>query len=171
MSFQAEKLPAPLIVDLYKSTLVLDQEIKTNKDAGNPVKKTGIDFKGKNGKSVAVLVCCRQKFSETSSEILFLLKILRACNLGIEDIALIDVMGVSMSLEDFVTDFKPSRVLLFSSTLNKTDIPKSLCFEIEKVGNAEVVYAPEVHTMQSEGNEAVQLKKKLWIVLKHFFNV
>ena len=171
MNFQDVKLPLSIIAEMYRSSLVQEASVPVTKKEEPLAHSSDIPFKGKNNQRIAVLVYTEKRLSDSSPETVFLLKILKACNLTIDDIAIIDLKNIQNPFEKFIVEFTPLKVLLFSSTLDGSPIPAELGFQVRKTENVDVVYAPDVKALLQETAEAVVLKKKLWMVLKTFFNV
>lgn len=169
MSLQNVRLPNSLITEMYRSTVVTD----LSSSSANPAKGSAelIPYLGKNAKGIAVVVAGVKKFVETASEIQFLLKVLKACNLTLDDIALVDQKHASGSLHELNLHPKPSKILLFSADLEGVSISEDLYFQIKIEQGIQRICAPLLSSLIPEDAGAVKLKKKLWQVLKTFFDV
>lgn len=200
MGFQDFRMPASLITEMYKNVLMEEPGASTGdaeirevvpEEKSVPTPKVmaevpakpvpdlpitltsseALPYLGGNAKQITLLAKGKKVLTESAPETQFLLKILLACGLGMKDIALIDISQIKTGLKELIEVQKPAKLLLFSAEVNAEKIAKELCFQIEKLEETQVLYAPGVHDLMKDSADAVQMKKRLWAVLKNFFNV
>src|SRR5436190_10124435 len=170
------RLPASLIADLYKSSLVETNETKidfktketlTEKQILNVDK--GIAALGDNQKNISIIVSHNDVVHLPDAELNFLTGILGACKLSLGDVAIVNYNKHQSSTYKDVTDhFKSKIVLLFGIEPNVFGLPMSFPhFQPQTFSNCSFLFTPSLTELQDDK----VLKSKLWVCLSRIFNV
>ncbi len=155
------RLSAELIGMLYPETLVAEKD-----------PDTGYPFLGKNHLSICFLVSYPDDEFIPDDQLVFLQKILTACKLSLNDIALINTKRTPVEFPVLKTMFRP-RIIFFwgtvspitGSTLNFPDMT------ISTWENIRILPVMQAELMSRDDPRGLELKKNLWISLKKLFNL
>ncbi|MBS1730367.1 MAG: hypothetical protein JSS67_06270 [Bacteroidetes bacterium] len=175
-----EQLPDFILADLYKNVFIFPGKShethpsRTEKPA-SPVdsKKPDKDIQilGKNLKNILIIV------KENSEEIIrgerksVLLKILAACNLVIDDVAIMNMSKKITSFEEIKLSFIPEKVLLFDISTKDIGLPFIIPhYQVQHFDHCIFLSAPGILLDKDEGDENIKAEKlKLWSALKKIF--
>ena len=150
----------PLLFDeeIYVIDTTFDSKIKkqasteVSADDADPPK---LDYKGDFGKEVLILFSDKDVVELTAGDEEFLLKVLAAVDLGLEDVAILNV-SQGQAWEDFLS---PTHVLSFG-------VPELAAgYQITAHDESAHLYCDSLSVIA----ENVELKKKLWAGLKSLF--
>ena len=175
MSLKELQLPPMIIADLYKKSLVELHGNKEDRSAGNDITKpntTPVGFLGNNSRNVLIFVEYPLEQYLPAEQLDFLIVILKACQLNIGDIAIVNLAKAHPTLPEIIKQLLPSSILLFG--IDPSPIPyasQPAHFEISLVDGIQVIGAPELEQLNQKNNESRVLKTKLWNSLKRLFNV
>jgi hypothetical protein len=155
------QLSAELIAILYPETLV-------EENGPGP----GYPFLGKNLLSICFLVSYPDDEFIPDDQLVFLKKILAACKLSLNDIALINIKRTPVELLVLKKWFQP-RIIFFwgipssvtGSGLNFPDMTISIW------ENIRILPVMQAELMSGDNPRGLELKKNLWISLKNLFNL
>jgi hypothetical protein len=173
MSFSNLQLPAFLIADLYKKNLIESIVEDPSLSAAAPMKEpASIKYLGQNLKRIAVIVQYEDDLYLPEPALQFLANILKACNLNLADISIINLNQQPVTLEKVNQVLDPVTLLLFGIDPMQLSISEPLeDFEIKAIGSLKTLMAPRLEAM-NQNNEQGKLKKtKLWHCLKAIFTV
>lgn len=166
MSLDNIQLPPLSIQELYKRVL-------TGLESENTIKKkltsTNITFLGENKKHILVLVNNIDVLYLPDEELNFLLGILSACQLTMEDVGIINMNSYKgITYIDFSAELKAEKIFLFG--VNPIDIALPLAFpnfQVQLYTNQTYLSAPMLSSLKDDRIE----KGKLWICLKQIFAI
>ncbi len=175
------KLPATVIADLYKSSLVEREENLTKKEAPATLPKqeirpanTEIEVKswkslGNNLKHIMVIVNKTDVIYLPDNELIFLTGILAACKLNISDVAIFNLGNhPGTTYKDLVSYFKSKNVFLFGVEPVDFGLPMNFPhFQQQKFTGITFLFSPSLNELENDK----LLKSKLWICLKQIFNI
>jgi hypothetical protein len=170
------KLPATVIADLYKSSLVEREENLTKSPAstktGNrPAIQKLIKWKslGNNLKHIMVIVNKTDVIYLPDNELIFLTGILAACKLNIGDVAIFNLGNhPGTTYKDLVSYFKSKNVFLFGVEPVDFGLPMNFPhFQQQKFTGITFLFSPSLNELENDK----LLKSKLWICLKQIFNI
>ena len=175
------KLPATVIADLYKSSLVEREENLTKKEAPATLPKqeirpanTEIEVKswkslGNNLKHIMIIVNKADVVYLPDNELNFLTGILAACKLDIGDVAIINLGNhPGTTNKDLVSYFKSKNVFLFGVEPADFGLPMNFPhFQEQKFTGIKYLFSPSLNELENDK----LLKSKLWICLKQIFNI
>ena len=158
MISNSTQVPAFFVSNLYTNNLVLPLHIKY---IGNP-----------NG-TIIVLFNNEQGTELPQSEYNLLESILKACNILITDILLINIHKQTLSIKDLKQQFNASKILIFGA-----DIPNILylnefknLYQMISIANLDILLSNSLAHLNMDANskEILFEKKQLWALLKKIF--
>ncbi len=175
-----EKLPDFVLAGLFKNSLVssgMDINSKAQSTEKKPIpeiknpEKKAMAFLGKNLKNILIIV------KENNAEIIaeerknVLLKILTACKLTPDDVAILNFGKKMRKFEEIKPTFLPEKVLLFDVTTKELGLPFIIpYFQVQQFDGCIYVCAPGIVLENDESDENIKAeKKKLWTSLKKIF--
>jgi UDP-N-acetylmuramyl pentapeptide synthase len=138
-----------MISALYGRSMVIANEAQ--KDQGK------VKYLGNNAGRVLVLVSNADHAFLRENELVFLTKMLTACQLNIGDVAIVNVQNTSA--KDAVSELSAEKIIDFGTH-------PEISFESGKI-----VASVPLRQMLGESPEARQLKGKLWSGLKQMFGL
>lgn len=142
------------VIESSSDAAIQDNETSTTE---NESEEETLSYKGNFSKRVLILYSVEGQPSMPETEEEFLLKVLSAVNLGLEDVAIMnleDGMGWEESLQ-------PSNVIDFSGNVERE------LYVVENNGEAQTIYCDRLNSISAN----IELKKKLWAGLKAMFAV
>ena len=166
MSLENFQIPLPLLPELYNNCLIgLDKEqiIEESLNTGE------IPFLGGNSQQVLVLVNESDTVHIQDENLSFLLGILKACHLNMQDVALVNLHGKNgIDYYQLINQFKPGRIIGFgvqpSDIVLPIDFPK---YQLQSYQNQVFLFSPALPTIAKKQDE----KKALWSALKKMFSI
>jgi hypothetical protein len=186
MSLDDIKLSPFLVKKLYENSLVEDASTATSIDNTQkakdenlamsdnaPVTKKGnfenIKYLGKNAKNILIIVDEKEHAFLGDDELSFLMNILNACSVSMQDVALINASNnADVVYENLNGQFEPSIVLFLGTEPQLLNFPVQIPqYKIQAYNNQQYLCAPSLQKLSSDKEE----KKKLWIVLKVMFGI
>jgi hypothetical protein len=156
MGIDQIRLSAELIKTLYPETLV----------GGNAF------FLGKNLKRIIFLVYCPEFDFLPEGQIVFLNKLLSACKLSLDDIAVINTAHIPITLDDLRQQLQPTTIFLWGVRPGllslSTDLPD---FAISTIDGISVIQVPTPDILIGNDSAGQDLKQRLWTCLKKLFSL
>lgn len=105
-------------------------------------------------------------------DLVFLTNILKACNLSLADIAIINIAQQNLEYQAIKKQLKTETILLFDVDPSAIKLPFLIpAFQLQKFDAFTIMVAPQLALLKKEGTEAKLLKTKLWLSLKQIFNL
>ena len=166
MGFDNIQLPASLLVDLYKNSIVQLEDIEKTKPLQQP--DSAVKYLGENKKGVLILV--EDKTAPFLNETAFnlLLNILTACKLNMGDVALVNKSSLKAPFTRAIKELSAKNILLFGIEAREMNLPIDFPhYQVQKHGNLSYLTADDFETLEADK----QLKGKLWLCLKKIFNL
>lgn len=161
-------LPPGLVAELYRTNLVLPaQELPKLGDekagTGTNLIKKDLEFPVNRHRNTLLLV----RPGDTQEE--FLNGILTACNLRLEDVALVEINETGHNdYKKLVSDFKCRQVILFGIDPSVIQLPLSFPhFQLQSFAGINFLFTPR----QTEMKEDKLMKSKLWVSLRRMFGI
>ena len=164
MNFEQFQLPGFMLRDLYKESLVELNEIQQLPDKKPELKDTVL---GNNQKQILVMVNYPDKQMISDPDLTFLLTILNACKLTLNDVVILNfATQKEISYQKLVEEFKPKVVLLFGVEQASINMPVLFPdFQVQSFMEIRFLSSPPLQNLQLDDS----IKRKLWAGLKHLF--
>jgi len=173
-SLQNIQLPAFVLVDLYKESIVVQETEQAVKKIKQVVDETpnGKWFLGDNKKQITILVHDVEAVFLNDNAYTFLSSILAACKLNVGDVAIINFAKTKVSLNTILNELKPHNLLIFGPSSVNIDLPFSIPqYQIKQLDNCNYLTAVLLETMQGNTPNAKEEKGKLWTSLQQLFQL
>jgi hypothetical protein len=167
MSLEKMQLPASLIADLYKDSLVLleDNQQKPKK-ATVAAENTQLSYLGKNAQQIAILVKEPLAPYINDASLAFLTKVLQAVNLSLGDVAILNAQHQPISFEQLNAALKAKKVLLFNIPTHELGLPIVFPhFQVQSHAGCAYLCAPSLSQIETD----VATKKQFWAALQKMF--
>jgi hypothetical protein len=177
------RLPDFLIAELYKGSLVdldtfnLKEALPDTKEQPAPIDSAiefaeKIRFLGENEKRVAIIVNEPEAAFLMEDDLTFLTNILKACQLNLADIAIINTATRQVSYEAIKQELQAKNILLFDVEPSAIKLPFLIpAFQLQKFDGCTIMVAPPLPYLNKPSQEGKLLKTKLWLSLKQVFNI
>lgn len=173
MNLNEIRLPPSVIADLYKKSLI-DLPVVTNASVIVPSEEIPTDplqYMGNNLKDILIVVHYADQIFLPDQQLTFLIAVLKACNLTLEDTAIINFATFKPDYNLLKQRMLPHVVLLFGGSAEFITVLGQLNeFELIKLEGITTLYVPELERLNQNNNEGKILKKKLWSALKQIFD-
>jgi hypothetical protein len=184
MSFEIIQLPDFLLVDLYKDCLVEldnfepDGQVLPVKSIEQPTYKGEVSeqkrirYLGENKKHVSIIVKNEEATFIAQEDLQFLTNVLKACNLTLGDIAIINIDKQTVHFEQLAEELQPHQVLLLDVDPINIHLPFSIPdFQTINYSGTTYLKAPALVSINQPEEEARLLKTKLWVNLQKIFGI
>ncbi|MDB5249468.1 MAG: hypothetical protein JWQ40_3862 [Segetibacter sp.] len=174
------QLPHFLIADLYKSSLVeLDTftgEQPTEKTTPTVVAKAAendkISYLGENGKNVIIVVSQTDAVYLKEEELTFLTNILKACQLNLADIAIVNTAAKEVTYAAIKEQLNALKLILFDVDPSAIKLPFSVpAFQVQNYAGSTIMLAPALSALNKPTADGKLLKTKLWASLQQVFGI
>ncbi len=164
MSLDNIQLQPTVLQNLYKNSLIDMDNININpliQDSNT------IAFLGKNKKHIAIIVNDNAALYLVDDSLNFLMGILNACKLNMEDVALLNfATSGAIVYKDLQTQLHCEKVLLFGVDINLLNLPLQFPdYQVQKYNSQIYLSAPALNIIENNKAE----KTKLWNSLKTIF--
>ncbi len=166
MSLDNFQMPPFLASELYKDSLVdLDSKQLKNKS----LKKDEPIFLGGNKKNILVIVYDENAQYLADEDLNFLIDILVACKLSLDEIALINFhRNPDINYQLLLKYFKPHSILCLGADLGSLQFPlKFPDYQVQQYNNQSYLSAPSLKILAADKKEKLQL----WNCLKKIFSI
>jgi len=166
MSLDNIQLPAFLIQELYKNSLV---EFESPEPVQKIEVKSSINILGNNRSKVIIVVENNEAAFLPDNQLNFLLGILSACKLTMEDVAIINIyINKAITYKAITLELKAEKIILFGVTPAQLHLPVEFpSYQIQQYNNQTYVTAAMLADIESDKTE----KTKLWNCLKQIFAI
>jgi len=163
MSLKAIDIDPFLLAGLYRQPLISHMKREERQeDDSRPV-----PFLGKNLRQILLVVQNPDQAFLGEKVFMMLSKLLNACGLGIEDVALVNKAHLQeREAERLPQQFNPHKVILFGTMLPGLSARQQKNHPWEEAG-MELLYTDTLEAMDEEKD----LKMPFWIAVKQFFNL
>ncbi len=168
MSLDNIQLPSIVIEGLFKNSLVVLNNSES-KDVPASEPKNDISFLGSNKKNITIVVWDDDAIYLAEESLTFLIGILGACKLTMEDVALVNAAkNNTISYQEIQKYLQAEKLLLFGVTPEQLQLPLTFPqYQIQKFDGGQYLTAPALLHLAQNKNE----KTKLWNCLKQFFSI
>lgn len=161
MSFDNIELSKQTVQLLFSKSLV--ESIK-EQPVIQPSSK--IDSLGKNKKNILFLVNDPGNKFLPDNQMDMLSNLISACNLSMDDIALVNYQKNSANYKELTKYFSPQKILIFGVSTAMLELPFTIpFFQIQLYNSQSYIIAPPLKNFI----EHTELKKELWTCLKKLF--
>lgn len=155
-----------LIQELYKNSLV---EFESSKPLKKAESEIPINILGNNRSNVVILIENSETVYLPDDQLNFLLGILSACKLTMEDVALINInKNKAINYKSIALELKAEKIILFGVSPDQIDLPLEFPFyQIQQYDKQTYVTAAKLPDIEKDKAE----KTKLWNCLKQVFAI
>lgn len=166
MSLDNIQLPPTAIKGLFRKSLV---DLKTGKPVEKKTPSASLNILGKNNKGILVVVNNRDAAFLEDEELNFLLGILSACKLNMDDAGILNISKhTGVDYKKISAELNADIILLFGVPANDIQLPLSFPdYQIQRYNNQTYLSAPLLSSLQHDKAE----KTKLWNCLKQIFSI
>ena len=169
MNLNDIKLNTATLVGLYKNVLIESPlTIQVSEIATNKTYK----FLGKNKKSVVLVTYCQDAVFVSEKELNFISKLLEACKMNLEDIAIVNKASEDINITELKNQFSPKTIIFFGVAPTDIKLPIHFpMFKLQEYDGCVYLSAPNLEELDQNTNEGKILKSKLWVCLKQLFGL
>lgn len=173
MSINDITLPDAAIASLYRSSLVRLNEASPTSEKTLPERTLTrpVTFLGGNRKNILVFVHYDDTDYLPEGQLAFLSSILKACQLTLEDIAIINLGKTPQSMDHFIETMKPAAMLVFGQQGPVFTPTRFNHFVVVYVNGISVLNAPALESFDPQNADSKANKSQLWNGLKLVFNL
>ncbi|MBC7848996.1 MAG: hypothetical protein H7Y31_04640 [Chitinophagaceae bacterium] len=181
MSFDDLHLSPAMIISLYSNVLVslnenvpqtVEPKPEQAKITEHITASSVYPITGKNQRYVTVLVRIPGKENIADREHNFLMKMMEACKIGIDDIALMNFGIFPVDIKKLQAELHPKQVLLFGLSTSEIGLPVNFPeFKLQSYDGITYLRAPSLTDLNKASEEGKLLKTKLWVCLRELFQV
>lgn len=166
MSLTNIQLPALVLQELFKDSLV---ELKTSQPAEQTAEVSPFSILGKNKKKLIILVSNDEAVYLPDDELNFLLGVLSACKLTMEDVGILNVKkNTAVTYINIAAGLDAQKIFLFGVSPADIELPLSFPpYQVQKYNNQTYLAAPALSSLKDDKAE----KGKLWNCLKVIFAI
>jgi hypothetical protein len=168
MSLDNIQLPASVIQDLYKKSLVLSDN-KKEKKAQMASATVSFNVLGDNLKKILILVSDSEALYLPDEQLNFLMGILTACKLTMQDVAILNIeKNKDIVYTNLTKILKSEKIILFGVETSRISLPLQFStYQIQSYKNQIYLSASLLTVLQNDKAE----KMKLWLCLKQLFSI
>ena len=168
MDLNGIDLPAIVITDLYKSSLI---EIPKDKTKQKNLSVDNNEWKslGSNLKNILVIVDYKDAIHLKNEHLDFLISMLSACKLSLEDVSIVNINNYPKAHYKELTDYFKSKIIfLFDVDPVAFGLPVSFPqFQVQLFSASTFLFTPSLNELQKDK----VLKSKLWVCLRRIFGI
>ena len=166
MSFDSIQLPAIVIQELFKNSLIeLDIEQKVQQNTN----ENSFSTLGNNRKQILILVSNEEAAFLPDNQLNFLLGILSACKLSMDDVAVLNMnKNKNATYQTLKEAISYNTMLLFDVSPASLSLPLDFPqYQVQSYNKQTYLQAPSLPAIEADKAE----KAKLWNCLKNIFNI
>ena len=166
MSLDNIQLPPIVLQDLFKHSLI---DLKNEQALEENTIVKGFSTLGNNRMHILILVDSGESLYLPDDQLNFLLGILAACNLTMDDVAILNVKkNKPVTYKTITSELKPEKIFLFGVAPGQIELPVDFPnYQIQPYNNQTYLTAPPLSQFQDNKTE----KTKLWNCLKQIFAI
>ena len=166
MSLDNIKLPPIVIQQLFTRSLV---DYKKEEAAEEKTTSKQFAVLGNNRQHIIILIDNEETLYLPDEELNFLFGVLAACNLVMDDIAILNIKkNTAFDYKSLGREFQPEKVFLFGVSPAQIELPLDFPhYQIQRYNNQAYLYAPALSHFHNNKAE----KTKLWTCLKQIFGI
>lgn len=160
------QLPPIVLQELFRHSLI-DLKSEENPDEKASLKQ--FYSLGNNRKHILILIENDETLYLPDDQLNFLLGILAACNLSMEDVAIINIKkNNSVTYKSITKELKSEKIFLFGVNPGQIELPLDFPnYQIQQYNNQIYLTAPSLSRFHDNKAE----KTNLWICLKQIFAI
>lgn len=180
MSLNKLQLPDFVIANLYKNNLIdteeeyqiSKQEVKIKEVIEKESTKNEIQYLGSHNKKITILLHDTENVYLDDSHLQFITTILKACNLTIADVAIINLHNQALNYKIFQEQLPSKYFILFNVSTNDVQLPFTIpMYQNQNYNQQQFLVTPSLVILNNETQEARIEKTKLWNALKNMFEI
>jgi hypothetical protein len=166
MSLDNIQLPPFTLQELFKTSLVGEDTIQTGNAS---TQKTALSILGNNKRHIAIIVDNNEAAYLPDEQLNFLLGILSACKLTMNDVAIINIQkNKSLSYTILSKELNAEKVFLFGVETSQIGLPMQFPhYQVQHYNKQVYLSSPSFSILQNDKIE----KTKLWLCLKQIFSI
>jgi hypothetical protein len=166
MSLDNIQLSPFVLQELFKTSLIGDDTIQQGIASS---KKTTLGFLGNNKNKIAIIVDSNEAVYLPDEQLNFLLGILSACKLTMEDVAIINInKNKLLSYTSLAKELNAEKVFLFNVDTTQIGLPLQFPhYQVQHYNKQVYLSSPSLAILQNDKIE----KTKLWLCLKQIFSI
>ena len=167
------ELPPTVIAELYQKSLIDTSEVHAKPQ---PISQEQVvaqniekwECLGNNRKNILLLVNYPSVVHIPEKELDFLTAMLSACQLSLNDVAIVNKKNYSSGYKELLDHFKSKTVFLFGIEPMDFGLPVNFPhFQVQNFSKCTFLFAPAIHEMEQDK----LLKSRLWLCLKRIFGI
>jgi len=165
MSLDKIQLPPIVLQELFNKSLVSSEIIQS----AEVLSQASIIFLGNNKQRIVIIVDCSDAKFLTDEELNFLLGILSACKLTMEDVAIINIRkSKPLSYKTITKELQAEKIFLFGVEPSQIELPLEFPhYQVQSYNKQVYLSSPLLSILQADKAE----KTKLWLCLKKVFSL
>lgn len=172
MDLNQVKLTPDLLGGLYRKVLVTENNpLTTTRSAGIAHENNHQPIRSLGGHQRSILIVVNNPNSPflKDEELTYLTRILNACKLTLEDVALVNISGISqVNYELLLQQYPSEKVICFGVTPEMLELPIDFpYYQLQKSGNSIYLHAPSLAALEPQETE----RRKFWGSLQKLFNL
>ena len=169
MSFETFQIKYSILEELYRDSIV----VLNNSENENKVETTvAKSYMGNNHQLICVLTCNADVSYLSEEEFTVLSKILAACKLSLDDVAIINFARMPLTYQQIKQSPGYKKMILFGVTAHQISLPLSFPeYQVQSFDSATYLCLPPLSQLLGDSAEVKQLKTKIWTSLKKMFNL
>jgi DNA polymerase III psi subunit len=166
MSLNNIELPSITLQSLYAKSLV---ELKTSAHSAEAVIGSSLNILGRNLKRIVIVVRNVDVAFLQDDELNFLLGILAACKLNMDDVCILNmVKNPAADYHIIGSELSADKIILFDVDPAEIKLPLSFpYFQVQRYNGQTYLSSPSLTDLQHDKAE----KTKLWNCLKQIFSI
>jgi len=166
MSLDNIQLTPFLLQELFKKSLI---ELDASELHEERRSASSFTILGNNRKRIIILVADDETLYLPDEQLNFLLGILSACGLTMEDVAIVNIKkNRNLTYKAIELELKGASILLFGVSAAQINLPIEFPhYQVQSFNNQTYLAAPVLQEIQNSKEE----KTKLWNCLKQFFAI
>lgn len=164
MSLNNIQLPAITIQQLYKNALITSPEKENHGKS-----EAGLKYLGDNKRGIILVVDNKEATYLPGVLLDFLMEILTACKLNMDDVALINIAKYKhFDYNEILNNLDPKTILVFGVSLSAIGLPFTIPeFQLQVFNKITYLSGPSISQLQADK----ELKRSLWLCLKQIFSI
>ena len=167
-----DQLPAFVLAELFKNTLVDTDEQMKPKSIKEELPKPKKKYLGNYERKIIVLVNDTANVHLNDNDLEFLTGILNACKLNLSQIALINFNKNAVDFAQLRKEMQSEYILLFGVNALQIQLPFTMPhYQVQQYDNNKIVTAPPLAELNQTSPQAKAEKIKLWKSLQTMFNL
>ena len=166
MSLDNIQLLPIVLQQLFKHSLV---DLKNGQKPEEKTASTEFAILGNNRSHILIMVASDETLYLPDEELNFLLGILAACNLTMDDVAILNIKkNKPLTYKTVIDELRPEKLFLFGVNPAQIELPLDFPnYQVQQFNNQTYLTAPLLSHFQDNKAE----KTKLWGCLKQIFGI